>query len=145
MTLRSDINPSWDLRYIATQCDIRCAIDIFASQMWDLYHIAVTVGSNIAFALKKYRAEHSEAYRHSAFPGVAPMVLRNDINPSWDLRYIATQCDIRFASDIFALQMWDLYHIDTEQSEVISNLSESENISRLRKANISPRLSPPFY
>ena len=62
-TLRSDINPSWDLRYIATQCDIRYATDIFASQMWDLYHIAATTGSNIAVVHQQYRAEQSEAYR----------------------------------------------------------------------------------
>ena len=66
-TLRIDINPLRDFRYIATATRY-AALDMFASQTRDLYHIETDrKGSYIEFAVRQiYRAEPSEAYRQIA-------------------------------------------------------------------------------
>ena len=66
-TLRIDINPLWDFRYVAIATRY-AALDMFASQTRDLYHIETDrKGGYIEFAVRQiYRAERSEAYRQIA-------------------------------------------------------------------------------
>ena len=63
-TQRIDINPLRDFRYVANATRY-AALDMFASQTRDLYHIETDhKGGYIEFAVRQiYRAEHSEAYR----------------------------------------------------------------------------------
>ena len=59
-TLRIDINPLWDFRYVATATRY-ATLDMFASQTMDLYHIETDrKGGYIEFAARQiYRAERS--------------------------------------------------------------------------------------
>ena len=59
--------------------------------------------------------------------------LLSDINPLWDLRYTLWERYFPTESDMPFGRYGDLYHIATEQGEVISHLSENENISRLQR------------
>ena len=63
-TLRIDINPVRDLRYVADTTRY-ATLDMFASQTWDLYHIETDrKGGYIEFAVRQiYLAEQSEVYR----------------------------------------------------------------------------------
>ena len=67
-TQRIDINPLRDFRYVANATRYT-ALDMFASQTRDLYHIeTVRKGGYIEFAARQiYRAEPGEAYRQIAF------------------------------------------------------------------------------
>ena len=75
-TLRIDINPLRDFRYIADGSYVPSAtryatLDMFASQTRNLYHIETDrKGGYIEFRSyneRIYRAERSEAYRQIAF------------------------------------------------------------------------------
>ena len=80
-TLRIDINPLRDFRYIATATRY-ATLDMFASQTRDLYHIETDrKGSYIEFAVRQiYRAEPSEAYRQIASADTDAVLAKKEEN-----------------------------------------------------------------